>query len=309
MGGRARRALVVSFTLAALLVAAAFLLVGRDAPPKADLRLTSWRPAPAALAEQAARDRELAATLTWGAPEEEVAAALAEYDRVELEVGADPRSARLREAQTTLQRVLQRYAGAHGVKRYHALGLHLRERFDGALAAVLAGIRESGEQPRAWLDRRPLSPEVDAYRRWCGGFLEQALASGLVRPDGSLPEGAAHLPGLFFLVRWFQWIHPVTDYTFQLSDTELGAFWAWKVEQSERLPLARRLELVPQLQRVWPDYPAAWVRGVLHAREERWPEAAAEWETWLAEHPDDERARDALAFARELAANRAKLGE
>jgi hypothetical protein len=290
-------------------VAAAFLLLGRGEPPTADLRLTSWRPAPEALRAQAARDRELAAAVTWGPPEEEVAAALAEYDRIEMEVGADPQSARLREAQSDLQRVLRRYAGAFGVKRYHALGLHLRERFEAALAAVLDGIRQSGEQPRAWLDRRPLSPAVEAYRRWCGGFLEQALASGLVRPDGTLPEGGDHLPGLFFLVRWLHWIQPVTDYTFQLSDTELHAFWAWKVEQSERLPFARRLELVEQLRRVRPDYPAAWVRGVLHAREERWADAAAEWERWLAEHPEDERARENLAFARELLGNQARLAD
>lgn len=308
MGRAARRALVLFFALAALVVALLYLLTrGTGEPPTADLRLTSWRPTAAALAAQAERDRERKAGLPWGPPEEAIAAAVAEYNRVEMETGADPRAARLRDAQTALRQKLQRYAGAYGVARYHALGLHVRDRFEAALAAVLEGARRTGEHPRAWIDRRPLSDEVAAYRQWAGGFLEEALSAGLVRPDGTLPDEARYLPGIFFLVRWFQWIHPVTDYTFQLSDTELATFWAWKAEQSAGLSLTRRLELVEQARRVRPDYPAAYVRGVLLAREDRWAEAAAAWEEWLALAPDDERAQQNLAFAREYLANREKV--
>lgn len=307
-GQRANRALVLFFMLAALAVATAFLVVSfGDSAPTADLRLASWRPTAAALAAQAKRDQERKAALAWGPPEETIAAAFAEYNRVEMETGADPQSVRLREAQTTLRQALQRYAGAYGVARYHALGLHLRDRFEAALAAVLEGARQTGEHPRAWIDRRPLSPEVDAWRQWAGGFLEEALRAGLIRPDGTLPEGGSHLPGLFFIVRWFTWIHPVTDYSFQLSDTELAAFWSWKAEQSERLPIVRRLELLEQVRRVQPDYPAGYVRGVLLAREDRWAEAGAAWEEWLSQHPDDERARQNLDFAREYLANRAQV--
>lgn len=305
---RARNALVLFFTLAALAVGVVFLLLtGRPDAPTADLRLSSWRVPEAEWAEQQTRDREIAATLTIGPDEEKAIAALHAYNAVEVETVGDSRSPRLRAAQSELRVVLQRYAGAHGVKRYHALGVHLRDRFVAALDVVLDGARRSGERPQLYVDRRPLAPDVEEWQLWAGAFLAQATKSGLILPDGAVSEGAEPIRGLFFLVRWFHWIHPVTDFTFQLSDTELFAFWGWKAERSEGLSLERRFELVEQIRRVRPSYPAAWVRGVLLARADRWQDAAREWQRWLAESPDDERAQENLAYAREVLASRHRI--
>lgn len=301
---RARTALSIAFGLTAVGVAVAFLaLPERSAPPVLDVSLANWRPSAPAVAAQVERDRALLAKLVLGPAESEVEAALERFNAVEHDVAGEATAPPLRAAQSELTGVLQRYLIDHGMERFHALGLHFRARFTAALTDVLGRAREGRERVLLYPQRHPLAPETRALRARCGAFLVHAVEAGLVAEDGRIAEGADDVPGLFFLVRWFSWIHPVTDYSFQLSETELTTFWGWKAEASRNLPLVRRFELVAQLQRLRPDYPADYVRGVLFAREGRWPDAERHWRAWLVSHPDDARAAENLRFAESMLSN------
>ena len=297
-------ALLAGFFALGVIAAVVFTLLPEKpkGPPTPDLSLTNWRLSAQASAAQAARDREKMALVRPGEREEPIAAALGRFNEAELAAGGVPTAPALQAAQADLKRLLDRYANERGVERFHALGLHYREFFIASLGDLLQAVRASGERTSVYLDRHPLAPETQAFRRWGGAFLQHALRAGLVTEDGHLTDGAAHVPGLFFLVRWFHWIQPTTDYTFQLSETELTAFWAWKIEQHAALPLARRFALIPQLERLSPAYPSAYVRGVLLARERRWAQAALQLREWLVAHPEDGRAAENLLYCEAMAA-------
>lgn len=297
-GRRSSRALALFFVLLAAAIALLYLLLPKEGrQPRADLRLEGWRRYVAALSAQDARDAELCAAFPLGKGEDEIAEALHRYNEAELRTAGDLRAPALMETRERLRLLLQRYARIHGVPRFHALGLVFRDRFVGALRALLTAVRARRERASLYLLNHPLATETADFRKWAGGYLEQALRSGLVGEDGTIPDAAERVPGLFFLVRWFYWLHPVTDYTFQLSDDELAAFWAWKVEQSLHLSLERRFQLVQQIERIRPDYPAGYVRGVLLAREDRWAAAYKEWQRWVLLHPEDAKARENFRFA------------
>ncbi|MCB9506631.1 MAG: hypothetical protein H6697_03065 [Myxococcales bacterium] len=129
------------------------------------------------------------------------------------------------------------WIAANGAEAYLRLGWTASRRFATGLDGLLTAAR-GGTPVRALLEQ-PLRPEVHAYYEGCGGFMEQALASGLVTDAGELrstPDALA----LLFRVKWLADAGAalVAD---PLPPAERAEYQRWRIETLRSAPVDRRL--------------------------------------------------------------------
>jgi len=163
------------------------LTAGGGEPPVADLRLSTWRVPSAELEAQARRRPGAAGRPRTGAGRGRRSPRSWRPTTRSLARARHRRSwADWREAQVRLRTALQRYAGAYGIQRYHALGLHCAT----ASGGVLRGPRRGADLGRAAPGLgRPAAPRSGGgrLRRWAA-LPRRGAARRLVRPDATLQE-------------------------------------------------------------------------------------------------------------------------
>ena len=161
------------------------------------------------------------------------------------------------------------------------LGWEAFRSFERGLGDLLRLAETTDTDLNALLDD-PIQPIVHQYYEACGGFLENALAFGMVGPTGEM-----HVqPELFVLLFRYRWAWQAQDTyptTTSLPSRELAAFTRWRFEDAQ-MDFQARMRLIHQYEREYGfdglAYPIEYALAVA-----------------LAKGGQDERARESLVAA------------
>jgi hypothetical protein len=285
---RARDAAAVVAGLVLIALGVAAVLAQPSGPPVLpDFSLHTWIPDEAALARARADDARLLATLELDADAREVLSALQDFHAAEVETGGSLVGEEVRRTHTWLEQTAVRYTSARGIEPFRALGLHARNELGRALFALANRVRRSGQRMDDALDADPPPEDLALARALGGTFIEEAIRSGILRPDGSWSDGADAIIPALFMGRWALWVrtlHPAQRVTTPHEQLTLAK---WKIEAHRSLPLERRLELLREVDALDERYPTWRVAASLYVAAERWDKAAIAIALAIIEDPDN----------------------
>jgi hypothetical protein len=253
----------VAFLAGLLLLVSAAVVAVHSIPGPPTAALDFWRPTGEQLDKLEALQRERLSHL----PEEAVYRPLT--DRLmranQAASALDAREYRqgLLRHEQGLAHGAARFVADHGWDAYLAVGTFLALRVQEDLRQVAESLYGSRMPLVDWLETHREDPAWKRIRAIAGMLPERCVGAGLIGP--SIPPDRDRLLVVrsLWLQRWTAL--PGGTVAGALAPLEERLILTWKVEAAEHLDLARRLALLDEASRRYPDYPACYVAGVLYA--------------------------------------------
>ncbi len=253
---------VIWISLWFLLLSAAAVWV-HSTDSNEDFRLTYWRLSHGDIQElESLEARRISSGQDAIAPELE--RKFRQYHTTSLTLRPDDRKAR-QAAEDQLQDSLRTCLETSSPSAHLAQGARLSRLFRSQLLLLEAELEASHQAPSVWLSSSPDSTALREVRELSGMFLEHALSSGLVKVDSESRSDRLWVASTLWLERWLGMVGP-TMADVHMSPLERRLVKAWKVEAAEHLTVERRLQILDEVRRVAPSYPASFVAGAVLTR-------------------------------------------
>ena len=267
---------LVSFML--LLVAGSGIATHRIAvPPSAVLEY--WRPGGAALEELLQLPASRVAALPSGESRAELVRRLMRYNQAAAGLDNSEYRQGLLLLESELAGVARKFVDAHGTKSYLAVGGYLAEQLHTALVELARAQYESRLSMQDWLQQNADDDALRRVRALSGRFLERAVNAGLLGHQHAPDRDRLLVARTLWIERWAMLAGLLPEAVLSPAETRLTLLW--KLEASEHLSLARRLQLLGVAAARLPGYPAAFVDGLFWVREGDMEEALRAFGTCL----------------------------